>query len=329
MVNENYNYVTCSLCHSPNSQFLCKFNYRQFGLKEPFVLIKCTGCGHIYNNPRLKTEEANKLYNQDYYVINERCREKRMWLPALEDYINKVKPLEGIIDGRNLLDIGCGMGFLMKICRDNGWEVFGVDLSLTAIKYAKENLGLNTELGRIEDIDFKSRKFNLILALDLLEHLDDPPKFIERCYEILEDDGMLIIETPNIASIYRKITGKYWVGFNPYHIQFFSSRTLRRLILTSKFKILDIYTTFNDIFAKRNLWRWFSNQVFLKLIFSKIWQFKRKMGENNIYADIIQVDTAYSKLETTMNMHKLKEARNNILAKKLLGDQLVAILIKE
>lgn len=323
-----YNYVTCSLCHSSASRFLYKFNYHKFGHTAPFVLVKCASCGHVYNNPRLKTEFLNQLYNKDYYIINQEYLEKRVWLPALEDYLNKIRPWEEKITERKLLDVGCGMGFLMKICRDNGWQVWGVDISATAIEYARSNFELDVRLGRIDDVDFGDRKFNLILALDLLEHLEQPVEFVKRCYDLLDKNGILVIETPNIGSIYKKITGRFWIGFNPYHIQLFSKDTLTKLVLMSNFKILDIHTTFNDILARRNLHRWVSNQVFLKTTFTKLSQFKKLVLASNVFLDIAKLNTVYSNLEKAMNLKKLIETRNNIIAKKFLGDQLTVFLIK-
>jgi hypothetical protein len=165
--------------------------------------------------------------------------------------------------------------------------------------------------------------------LDLLEHLEQPLKFIELCYELLEKNGILVMETPNAGSIYKKITGKFWVGFNPYHIQIFSPGTLGKLVRQSKFEIFDFYTTYNDIFAKRNLWRWFSSQAYLKNVFSKLWQLKRRAMKDEIYSDISRLDTSYGNLEKNFNLKNMTEGRDSLIAKKLWGDQLVIFLIKK
>jgi 2-polyprenyl-3-methyl-5-hydroxy-6-metoxy-1,4-benzoquinol methylase len=317
------------LCQSRSSVRLYSFDYKKIYFEFPFVLVRCKDCGFIYNRNRLKTEQLNKLYNTDYYVIDPKGLEKRLWFPAVEDYLNKIRPLEEKISGRNFLDIGCGMGFLLKICRDNGWTVKGVDVSATAVEYAGKNLGIKVEPGRMEDVDFGENKFNLICALDLLEHLEQPLKFIELCYELLEKNGILVMETPNAGSIYKKITGKFWVGFNPYHIQIFSPGTLGKLVRQSKFEIFDFYTTYNDIFAKRNLWRWFSSQAYLKNVFSKLWQLKRRAMKDEIYSDISRLDTSYGNLEKNFNLKNMTEGRDSLIAKKLWGDQLVIFLIKK
>lgn len=329
MSTENYNYVNCSLCHSSRSRPLYCFDYGKAGLKETFVLVRCSSCGHIYNNPRLTTERLNQLYNKDYYCFDESWKEKRVWLPALQDYVNKVKPYEAKLPAKMLLDIGCGPGFLMKICRDNGWQVEGIDVCAQAVEYGKSNFRLNIESGNFNEIDFKGKKFNLILALDFLEHLEDPVAFVRRCYDLLQEKGILIMEMPNIASVYKKITGRFWVGFNPYHIQFFSVDALRRVVEQSDFKILDLYTTFNDVFAKRNLWRWASNQTFLRKAFGKLWRFKNKYLTSQIRCDMHEANLSYDELKKITDVKKLMEPRDNFFAKRFLGDQLVICLIKE
>src|SRR5689334_18246931 len=85
------------------------------------------------------------------------------------------------ISGKNLkiLDAGCGTGALMKELRVYG-EVYGMDFSEQAIDFCKEREENNLTLGSIEKIPFPDNYFDVVLSLDILEHVKDDEKGISE-----------------------------------------------------------------------------------------------------------------------------------------------------
>jgi 2-polyprenyl-3-methyl-5-hydroxy-6-metoxy-1,4-benzoquinol methylase len=112
-----------------------------------------------------------------------------------------------------VLDLASGSGAMLARLRDGG---FG---DLTAVELDAKKFGLDGVEPRAVDLngDFSKelgRKFSLITAIEIIEHLDSPRHFLQQCRELLEDSGTLLVTTPNIAE---------WMG----RLKFLLTGTLR------------------------------------------------------------------------------------------------------
>lgn len=98
---------------------------------------------------------------------------------------------------KNCLEIGCGTGNVISKIQDR-FEVFGLDFSEKAVNFCKERGLTNVEISditQLKELPFK-RKFDTVLALDVLEHLDDDVAVMKKIQEILSPDGKFIITVP-------------------------------------------------------------------------------------------------------------------------------------
>ena len=110
---------------------------------------------------------------------------------------NKSKPLEGI----NILDIGCGGGLLSEPMSRMGANVTGIDASDKNIKIAKlhskENkLKINYLCSSPEKLKFK-KKFDVVLNMEIVEHVEDIDFFLNSCSKLLKKNGLMFIATIN------------------------------------------------------------------------------------------------------------------------------------
>src|SRR3989344_280903 len=94
-----------------------------------------------------------------------------------------------------ILDLGCGTGAVMKFLDSKDYKVCGVDTNDAALDYCSEKR-LEVKKGEAENINFDDNAFDIVLALDLLEHLDSPEKSIREINRILKKDGLLIATVP-------------------------------------------------------------------------------------------------------------------------------------
>ncbi len=110
---------------------------------------------------------------------------------------NKKKPLSGI----NILDIGCGGGLLSEpMCR-LGANVTGIDASLKNIKTAKfhakkKGLKINYICSSPEKLK-NSKKFDVILNMEIVEHVEDISFFLKSCSNLLKKNGLMFVATIN------------------------------------------------------------------------------------------------------------------------------------
>jgi len=152
-----------------------------------------------------------------------------------------------IKDGRKeILDIGCGTGTLSLYLASLGNYVKGIDISSNAIRACKINakklkLKKNTDF---QEIDFSKtrvkKRFDIVLCIELLEHIHEEAPTISRIFSSLKDNGILAISVPSIESpLYRLgITKKFdrRVG----HLRRYNSETLKRLLKRAGFKIVEL-----------------------------------------------------------------------------------------
>jgi len=125
----------------------------------------------------------------------------RLLLQIIEPYL---------VSKKEVLDIGCGAGSLSFYLANKGIKAKGIDISTKAIKSCRltaRRLGLekNTEFN---ELDFSKEnipgQFDLILCLELIEHLNNDKFAIKRIYDNLEENGTVIISTPSKnAALYK------------------------------------------------------------------------------------------------------------------------------
>ena len=132
---------------------------------------------HKFNPIRIKYIKENIIYNFKLY--------------------NKKKPLEKI----NILDIGCGGGLLSEPMTRLGATVTGIDASNKNINIAKlhakkNKLKINYLCSSPENLKIK-KKFDVILNMEIIEHVDDINFFISSCSKLLKKNGLMFIATLN------------------------------------------------------------------------------------------------------------------------------------
>ncbi len=240
-------FIPCNLCN--NDKFKLLYTKKHDNME--YRIVKCKSCGLICMNPRLTEEKNKELYGNLYYYFD-RESDKMNINKAVEQF--KIVELYSAKTRGKLLEIGCAKGFFLKIARDNGWETQGIDISDYACKYARERFGLNVIEGTLEDIDLPEKCFDLITLWDTVEHFRDPQKALGKIKRLLKDDGMLVIETPNINSVFFKLYRRYWLGFNPFHLYYFSPRTLGSMLSKLGFSIVNSDTMIVSLFSIEGIW---------------------------------------------------------------------------
>ena len=127
-----------------------------------------------------------------------------------------------------VLDVGCGAGVISERVWKQGHEVACADLpTITSLTHKRR--GLLVVTSEAEQLAFAAGAFDVIIALEILEHLWNPHAFLDEAYRILKSNGHLIIEVPEGRE------GLRWDS----HMQFFTMEMLERL-LGKKFEISEV-----------------------------------------------------------------------------------------
>jgi len=118
------------------------------------------------------------------------------------DVFRILKPF--LKDGFTVLDFGCGQGAFSQRLIDAGMIVDVCDLNIEQVKAnvnRKYNLDLNTSdiPGSIPD------KYDVIAAMEIIEHLQNPWKYLSDCVSLLRDGGIIVLSTPNISNFISRL----------------------------------------------------------------------------------------------------------------------------
>jgi 2-polyprenyl-3-methyl-5-hydroxy-6-metoxy-1,4-benzoquinol methylase len=142
--------------------------------------------------------------------------------------------LGGYVPGGRMLQVGCGYGLLLDEARRRGYIVQGVDLSAEATRHARETLELPVREMALEDaiVDaaVQGEQYDAIVAVDVLEHLDEPAVALAHLSALLAPGGALLITTPDPSSLAARLTGNRWWGYEPAHACLIPRRTLQKLM---------------------------------------------------------------------------------------------------
>ncbi len=209
--------------------------HRKLFTRRGFDHYRCNGCRFIFVNPRLNEEGARRYYGSPYYANylhyceipaseggEPFCRTFGAKLPAFVDRLRELCP------SGSVLDAGCGPGALLARFPADRYDRVGLDYNPTAAAFARDNFGLRI-LRDIDELDGNER-FDLVTATEVIEHVEDPRRFVESLVGLLKPDGHLVLTTPNIECPEFHLFGRQCHHLvAPSHVNFFSIDTLGRL----------------------------------------------------------------------------------------------------
>jgi SAM-dependent methyltransferase len=221
--------IACNICGGKDTKPVFSLQDRQ--------LVRCCNCGLVYTNPW--KADAPLYQDESYFTGQNRYIARRHEFEHIFDDI--LSQVETYRQKGRLLDIGCGQGLLLDVARQRGWDVFGLEISEWAAKYAREELKLPVACGNVEEQPFPDGHFDVIIANHSLEHMPDPSTALGVMHRMLASNGMLVIGVPNFASLMAALRRSRWASLVPAeHRWHFTPKTLRLLLEKSGFRTVSI-----------------------------------------------------------------------------------------
>jgi len=179
--------------------------------------------------------------------LAERARDLALVEPAVEENEapwrdimarERLDDLKRFVTSGNLLEIGCSTGELLAAARSS-FTVKGIEADRKTSKIARDR-GLDCINSTLIDAHFPSDHFDVVALYHVIEHFHSPSAEVREMCRILKPGGWLVVETPNIATIWYRILSGRWRQFIPDHIFFFTPQTLTRLCEENGFKARDL-----------------------------------------------------------------------------------------
>ncbi len=233
----------CPVCESP--QFVNFMICQDYTVsQESFAIVECKKCHFKFTNPRPTEKNIGKYYKSTAYISHSNSKTgiinqvyhlaRKFTLGGKLRLVNSLNKTE-----KKILDVGCGTGKFLEVCKQNGWIVAGTEpdehTRNQAIKYTN---------AIIEDnllTSFDGQLFEVITLWHVLEHVHLLNEVIAKIKKLLAPDGTLVIAVPNCESNDAKIYKEKWAAYDvPRHLYHFSQSTLKLLFQKHKMQIQEV-----------------------------------------------------------------------------------------
>lgn len=202
-----------------------------------FKVARCTHCGLARTlPPPYENELDTKVYHEVPFgeVLQKESQWRSHFIPLLQT-ARRYKRM-----GR-FLDVGCGVGLLVKMAAEVGFDAYGIDISSPAALYGKEKLGLQILPMDLASAGFPDGFFDVVTMSQVLEHIAQPEALLLEIRRVLKVDGVLIAESPNYSGWVVPLLGNKWSGFQPqWHIWQFTPVTITAFLERFGFSVLKV-----------------------------------------------------------------------------------------
>ena len=239
----------CPICshHDLRNILICK-DHLVTG--ESFAITTCTNCNLMVTNPRPDNSSIGRYYQSEKYLSHHNDGSLMGKLYSLAQNYTlwyKYRIIRKLQPNQTLLDYGCGSGTFLQYLASKGYDVTGVEPSITALQHTvSKNISAYQSLN---DAIEHTPKFDIITMWHVLEHIHDLRHTVKQLRKLIHKKGFLIIAVPNTESWDAQHYKENWAAYDvPRHLYHFNGQNLNLLLKDLKFKLLKTSPLYLDSF---------------------------------------------------------------------------------
>lgn len=220
----------CPLCQSES-----KFAFEAKG----FPVRDCVKCAHRFAEIAADENHVAEIYDDSYFSgggagYADYSAEGEMLKKHGRMYAKKLAKFDS--KKGKILDVGAAAGFILQGFIDEGWKGIGLEPNAEIAKAGQAKFGLDIRQGSLESFN-ANEKFDLISMIQVAAHFYSPAEAFEKACSLLNENGLLLIETWNRESFSARIFGKNWHEYSPPSVlQFYSEKGLTEFLQTVGFE---------------------------------------------------------------------------------------------
>lgn len=209
--------------------------------QENFNIVSCKSCGFKFTNPRPENSVIGDYYKAEEYVSHSNTTKGvvNKLYHSVRNYTlkQKLKLISSYVSRGTMLDYGCGTGMFLNVCKNDGWETYGMEPDDNARKMSIEKgLDVFSDKNKVSD-RIADKKFNAITLWHVLEHVTDMEATLSFFKSKLNNDGVLIIAVPNHVSYDGQYYKEFWAAYDvPRHLHHFDINSMTSLVEKAGFK---------------------------------------------------------------------------------------------
>lgn len=218
--------IPCNLCGSHEKIVICKKDRRW----KPLLTVACADCGLLRTDPMPTDEELDQYYRNEYrldYQFAGTRPPKAHLVRSLRDAQNRIAALcDVLIPGARVLDVGCGTGEFLKLAKELGCEVVGIEPGKAYADFARSEYGLDVINGPWQDADLPENGFDIVTCNQVIEHLRDPMAAIAALANWLKPNGVAFVSVPDMRPNHKPSFERFHFA----HIYGFTPATLEAIM---------------------------------------------------------------------------------------------------
>ena len=220
----------------------CGVNHGNVAIRENgYVGYRCDDCGLIYISPRPKIGDIEKIYACGNACMTPEQHISRRYLKRLHAH-HTLTLIARYATSGSMLEIGAGAGYFLDEARRKGFDPYAIEPNPTQADFIENDLRIPCERQALSLTSFQGKQFDAIFHSDVISHFYDPIDTFRTIHAKLRPGGFLIFETGNFADVTVKYLGAIPSFQYPDHLFFFGTRALTKLLLTTGFQPLKMYS---------------------------------------------------------------------------------------
>lgn len=233
--NEDMAKFACPICSQPPSRSITLGRIDRHNL--PLTTVICLECGSPRSKEVLRSESLENFYGNNYRRLYHTSNgpDDDFFRDQFTRGLRLAKIVEPFLESRaRVLEIGCGAGGIVSAFLDRGYQPTGIDFDVDYLEFGRSR-GLDLRNTALEKWD---EKVDAIVLSHVLEHLTHPSEFLRSVGANLKENGILIVEVPNIFSLWRTYGGSLRTYLQYAHVFHFDRWSLRQVTQASGFKCM-------------------------------------------------------------------------------------------
>jgi len=227
----NTNIRHCPVCGASGGRIVHRQRFLDGPLCDGYDVLVCTNCGMGFADGIPPQSKMDRYYSeQSKYSYDHMDGAESVWdIKRFEATAEQLIPHLNTQKAR-ILDIGCATGGLLSVFKKRGYgNVFGVDPSPGCAASASRLHGINVRIATLSELYRWDEKFDLIMMLGVLEHLNSVKEAVNAAARLLSLGGRLYCAVPDVQGLATCPNAPYQ-QFSIEHVNFFSATSLRRLL---------------------------------------------------------------------------------------------------
>ena len=297
-----YKKAKCPACDSDYS--------KKYLIKNKFTYRICKNCETFYMSPKPPVKVLESFYNQSLtysffnkyiFVKSEKIRQKKIFLPRLNNVIDLCKKYK--IIKPDIMEVGAGHGSFCYLAKKSKFfrEIKAIEPTPEGAKHCREK-GCDVYEGTIEKFKTK-KKYNVIVNFEVLEHLHSPKIFLLEMKKNLKNDGIILLTCPNGMGFDVQKLKEKSDTIDHEHLSYFNPRSIQILFEKCGYKVLEVSTP---------------GKLDVDIVRNKIIQKKYKIKKNDFFLKIYKKDLLANNFQEFLIQNNLS---SNMCVAAIIGNK--------